>query len=348
MPTQQQLIDALDRADAAGDEAAAREIAAMISASSQPSAPAPQQNEGFFDRLGREVKEGLVGNITTSKAMAQGIPGVGTWTDELAGKVITALHGGDEEQNRKDYMAPVEAMPAGRRIAAELAGGVVGGAPLAGLGVLGGLGAATVLGAASGAGAAAPGGRLLGGAVGAGAGALGGVLAPVIAGVGSSIGHRVANAVRSVAGKPTNPYVGRGGLAAQKTLRESIENSGIVGDAPPVATMPLVAQQPAVGASAAVLAGGGKPAATLVGAAKDIAKDDAALKAAGEAYQTKLGIIPLSTATTPADVATSPTVSSNAISAILANKDMAPILRKISRDTAFEGIPENNLTLSVD
>lgn len=313
-----------------------------------PSGDAPKQEEGFFDRLGREVKSAMVGNITTSKAVAQGLPGVGTWTDELAGKVITALHGGDEEQNRRDWMAPVEAMPAGRRFAAELAGGVIGGAPLGGLGVLRGLAAATALGAASGAGAAdgnEPGGRLLGAGIGAGAGAAGGVLAPMVAGAASAIGNRVANVARSVMGKPTNPYIGRGGLAAQKTLRESVENSGLVGDAPPVTTMPLVAQKPAAGASAAVLAGGGKPAASLVGAAKAASRDDAALKAAGEAYQTRLGIVPLTTATTPQDVLASPTVNSNAISAVLGNKDMAPILRKIARDPAFDGVPENNLTL---
>ena len=94
MPTRQQLIDALDRADAAGDEAAAREIAAMIQGPpgdvtapiTSPQASAPPQDEGFL----AQVKNAMVGGVTTSKAMAQGLPGVGTWTDELASKAIAA------------------------------------------------------------------------------------------------------------------------------------------------------------------------------------------------------------------------------------------------------------------
>lgn len=308
----------------------------------------PPQEEGFLARLGREVSNAMVGNITTSKAMAQGLPGVGGWTDEIAGKVMAAIHGGDAEQHRKDYMAPVEAMPKGRRFAAELAGGVVGSAPLAGLGIPAAIAASTGLGAVSGAGLAdggAPGSRLLGGAVGAGAGALTGVLAPVAAGMTAGVASRGANAIRSLMGRPTNPYIGRGGRGAQEVLRKSIDNAADMGAPPPTATAPLLAQQPTAAASQSVLAGAGKPAAQLVGAAKEAAADDSALKAAGNAYQDRLGIVPLSAATTPDVIAASPSVSSNAISAILGNKDMKPILSKIARDTAFEGIPENNLTL---
>lgn len=308
--------------------------------------PAEVQKEGFFDRLGREIKDGLVGGITISKAMAQGLPGIGTWTDELAGQAISAVHGGDAEQARKDYMAPVEAMPAGRRLAAELVGGVVGSAPLAGLGIPAAIAASTGLGAVSGAGAAdgSPGSRLIGGAAGGAAGLAGGVLAPVVAGTGASLLNRAANIGRAALGKPTNPFVGRGGAAAQKMLRQSLENADAMGVPPPTTAVPLVAQPAGIPAARGVVAGGQKPAAQVVGAAKRIADDNSALQAAGELYQSKLGIVPLSTATTPEDIAASPTVRSNAIAAILDNKDMRPILAKIGRDVRFEGIEPDNLT----
>lgn len=295
------------------------------------------QEEGFFDRFGREVKDAMVGNITTAKAMGQGL--TLNWGDEAAGWLMSKIHGGDAEEHRKAYMAPIEATPAGRRLAAEVVGGVVGGAPLAGLGIPASIVAATGMGALSGAGANQE-DRLKGAIAGGGAGAVAGVAAPAIAGAGAAVANRLGNVLGAA-----NPFVGRGGQAAQKTLRESIENAIEMGAPEPTAAVPLVAQPSASAAAQSVLAGGGKTAARVVGAAKSAAADDEALKAAGRLYQERLGIVPLSTATTPRDISASPTVSSNAISAILGNKDMAPILKKISRDVRFEGIPENNLTL---
>lgn len=337
------LMQALEKAHAAGDVAAAREIAAMISA--QPAAaqqPEAQQDEGFFDRLGREIKEGMVGGITTSQAMLQGVPG-GTWSDEAAGWIGSKIHGGTPEENQKAYMASVEAMPAGRRLAAELVGGVVGSAPMAGLGLPASIAAATGLGAVSGAGANSE-NRAQGAVAGGLAGLTAGVVAPMVASAGASVLNRAANIGRAVLGKAKNPYVGRGGAAAQRMMRQSVENADAMGMPPPTTAVPLVAQPAGIPAARSVVAGGQKPAAQVVGAAKRIADDNSALQAAGELYQSKLGIVPLSTATTPEDIAASPTVRSNAIAAILDNKDMRPILAKIGRDVRFEGIGPDNLT----
>lgn len=347
--------DAMMAAHRAGNATHAAMLAkAYEEAKAREAGPAaPPREEGFLD----QVKNAMVGNITTGKAMAQGIPGVGTWTDELAGKVITALHGGDEEQNRKDYTAPVEAMPAGRRFAAELAGGVVGSAPLGGLGVLRGIGAATALGAASGAGSNQE-HRMEGAAAGAAAGALGGVLAPVIAGAGSAVGRRIANGVRSVMGKPTNPYIGRGGLAAQRTLQKSVDNAAKIGGPQPTPDLPLLAQPAGTGAAVSVLAGGDDPAAAIVGAAKAIAKDDSALKGIGSRYADEAGLVPMSGSVRPDDIirgassaasgatrVTNVRLKSPVFEDLMENSpDVKRVYREMAGDIRFLGVPDNNPT----
>jgi len=248
-------------------------------AGAQPQAQAaPQQEDGFLARAGRSISDAMVGSITTSKAVAQGLPGIGTWTDELAGQAISAIHGGDAEQARKDYMAPVEAMPAGRRLAAELVGGVVGSAPLAGLGLPASLAAATGLGAASGAGANES-DRAKGATAGGITGLAAGVLAPAIGGAASSIGSRVANVARSIMGKPTNPFVGGGSGAAQRTMRESIDNAKRAGFEAPTTDAPLLAQPAGVPAARRVLNRGETAAADLVGAARGAADESRAVLA---------------------------------------------------------------------
>lgn len=285
--------DALVAAHRAGDANHAAVLARAYEEAKTREASAPAQDEGFFDRLGREIKDGMVGGITTSKAMAQGLPGVGTWTDELAGQAISALHGGDAEQARKDYMAPVEAMPAGRRLAAELAGGVVGSAPMAALSIPAGIATAAGLGAVSGAGANQE-NRAQGAVAGGLTGLVAGAVAPVVGSVAARYGNRAVNAVRSLLGKETNPFVGPGGQAAQKTIKKSIDLSKRAGFDAPTTDAPLLAQPAGVPAARRVLNRGEEAAADLIGAAKGVADDsrtviaDTATKVGGIADQADL------------------------------------------------------------
>lgn len=224
--------------------------------------------------LAGQVSDSMVGDLTAAKAMAQGLPFVGKWSDEAAGWLSSKIHGGDAEQARKDWMAPVEAMPAGRRMAAELAGGAVGSgvlalaAPAAFATVPAALATGVAEGAVSGAGANAE-NRGMGTIAGAGLGAVGGVLGTAGAGIISNLGRRVANAVRGAAGAPVSPFVGKGGAAAQKTLRESVENAAARGEAAPVTDVPLIAQPAGTAAAKRVLAGGGENAARVAGVARE-------------------------------------------------------------------------------
>ena len=243
------------------------------------------QEEGFFDRFGREVKDAMVGNITTAKAVGQGL--TLNWGDEAAGWLMSKIHGGDAEEHRKAYMAPIEAMPAGRRLAAEVAGGVVGGAPLAGLGIPASVAAATGMGVLSGAGANQE-DRFKGAIAGGTAGLVAGAAAPVVSSVIARAAAPVANAGRRLLGMDVNPYVGRGGRAAQRTLRTSVDQANRAGFDAPVTDAPLLAQPAGIGASRRVLSRGEDAAADLIGAARSVA--DESRSAIGDAAKAVGGI----------------------------------------------------------
>ena len=344
------MIDALGRAHSAGDVEAARKIAAMIQGAppqAQPAA-APAEKPGLM----ASISQAMTGNITFAKAMAQGLPGIGGWTDELAAKAITALHGGDEEQNRRDYMAPVEAMPAGRRTAAELAGGVAGGVGLAAAlpatvaSIPAALATATGLGAIEGAGRNQD-DRAEGALGGAASGLAGGTFGLAAGHLIARGGHALANQIRAAMGRPQNPFTGPVGQGAQQVLRESAETGARVNPGAPALTaaQPLAEQPLMEAAGRSVLAGGGKNAATLAGVGKQIIeRGQAEKKAAGELYQSVLGIPAMSAKTRAADVVQAPLVSSQRVQDLLDNnKHVQRAMKRTADNLAFQNIAPTNL-----
>ena len=266
MATAAEYGEALVAAHKAGNREHAAVLARAYEDAKAKEAAAPAEKPGFVDQM----REGLAGSLVTSRAMAQGIPGVGGWTDELYGKLRSMIDGGDAEQHRRDYMAPVEAMPAGRRTAAELVGGVAGGIGLAAAlpatvaSVPAALATGTFLGAVEGAGRNQD-DRAAGALLGTGVGLVGGAAGLAGGHAIAKYGHPVANFLRRIAGKAENPFTGTAGNAARETLLESAERMGNrnPGEGVWTAEAPLGLQRAAAPAAMTVAHGGGKPADRL-------------------------------------------------------------------------------------
>lgn len=267
-----QIQAAISRAQAAGNQSAVDELTAMLPQSD--AAPAEKKRgdyglggiTGMFAADPRRAAHDLA---TFVKAAAQGIPLIGSYTDEAAAAVKHAVTGQDYEKARQEYMAPVDAMPEWQRMAAGLIPSFAGGGMVAkavpaaakGLGLLLGAGA----GAIEGAGAAEDGQRGLGAAVGGGAGLATGLMGVPVAKAGRYVVGKLGNLLSSV----EDPFARRGGDAARKLLRDSAENNAqLFGDIASVDTSrPLIGQGQFAAASDASRRALGHPQATIIAAA---------------------------------------------------------------------------------
>lgn len=297
------------------------------------------------DRPAQDIATGV-------KTMAQGLPFVGGYTDNLYAKARSAITGENEEAVRQAYMAPVEQMDPISRTALQVGGGLV--SP-----VLPGVGQAvkaiatkpgwTVpITAALESVISGPGRRdngrpvvndivehaLPDAVVGAAGGAAGLTAAEVV----SRIVPRAMNMARTFQMKPTDPFVGRGAAKAHARVKAAAEaNDPIRTDAP------LLAQPAGASLGKEVAGYGGPTAKTVRDAAKEIMGDNSRTQQAGTAFQ-RLGIVPVGKLTPPTDIAASPRIASNAVLARMNHPDMKKIVSGVERDVRFDGIPRDNLT----
>lgn len=372
MPTILELEQALISADAAGDVESARVLAAEMqramggsvpapSQAPQPPASPPQQEDTYLSRSVDGIKRmagSVIGDnpgqdaITGLKAMAQGVPFVGTKTDNLYAAVRSAITGEDEKKLQQEYMAPVEQMNPYARGALQMGGGAAA-AVLPGVGpVVSSLATkpawltpliSAVESVVSGPGRRDSGKPFVNDVVenapaDAVVGATGGVAGLVAA---TLLGRAVPagmNMLRSAQGKPTDPFTGRAGAAAQERVKAAVEAN------PADPAKPLLSQPAGASLGKEVAAYGGPTAAEVVGAAKAAMRDNSLTREAGKAFQ-GLGIVPVGLRTTPTEVAASPRISSNSISSALGNPDLRKIVAGVEKDVRFDGIPRDNLTL---
>lgn len=334
---------------------------AQPQAAPAPQQPAPQPEadtylsrsvDGLKRMLGTAIGEHPGQDAVTGlKAMAQGIPFVGTKTDNAYAAVRSAITGEDEGKLQKEYMAPVEQMNPYARGALQVAGGMATPA-IPGVGsVVSALATKpmwmTPVITAIESMISGPGRRDNGkpfvqdmvenapaDAVVGAVGGAGGMIAANLLSRGIMSG---ANIARAAQGKPTDPFVGRPGAAAQERVKAALEAN------PATPDKPLLSQPAGANLGKEVVEYGGPTAKAVVDAAKATMKDTSRTQQAGTAFQ-GLGLVPVGLRTTPGEIAKSPRINSNAVLSLLGHPDMKKVVASVKRDVRFDGVPEDNAT----
>ena len=207
---------------------------------------------------------GVLSHVVTGlKAAAQGIPIVGTGTDEASAALTGWLPGHSYAADKDAYMAPVNALPPGERAGWEALGGLASGASMASA-----LPTAFKLGAI-------PFGMLSGAAEGYGSGndpqdrLWKGILGSVFGGVTAGTLSTLLGAGRFVAKRLSSaPFTSIGGGGAARTLRDAMEanpGSDISSWQGPLATYP-----PFQPVARSVVNRGGVPAGEVMATANKV------------------------------------------------------------------------------
>lgn len=273
-PSVDEIKAALGRAQAAGDQEAVAEISAMLpqqeaappfpaSTAERAATAAPLAYGKIASDLMRDPGAVLSHAATGLKAALQGIPIVGTATDEASAALTGLLPGHSYAADKAAYMAPVNALPPGERMGWEALGGLAGGVGAASavpsLFKLGAIPFGMLSGAAEGYGSGNdPQDRLWKGVLGSAIGGASGGLLSSLLGAGRFVARRLSSA----------PFTSFGGGGAARTLRDAMmANPGhdLSSWQGPLATFP-----PFQPVARSVVNRGGVPAGEVMAAANQV------------------------------------------------------------------------------